>query len=121
MRVYKSTQLPSFNGGATQSGSCRNAPREVHVLLLTPVHVLLQILQSLRQLSCLLVSKADLEQTLVAHSVRRLRKSSNEEVQRVASKLIDKWKQVVLMERPAALQHEPQLPARQLDEAIYIT
>ena len=85
------------------------------------MHGLPQILQSLRQLSCLLVSKADLEQTLVAHSVRRLRKSSNEEVQRVASKLIDKWKQVVLMERPAALLQQPQRPVPSPEEPIHIT
>ena len=95
--------------------------RTAHIRKLNLMHVLLQILQSLRQLSCLLVSKADLEQTLVAHSVRRLRKSSNEEVQRIASKLIDKWKQVVLMERPGTLQQQPQLPVASADEPIHLT
>lgn len=55
----------------------------------------------LRQLSCLLVSKADLEQTGVAFSVRKLRKSNHEEVQRIASNLIEKWKKVVMTEKPA--------------------
>ncbi len=59
-----------------------------------------QVLGSLRQLSCLLVSKADLEQTGVAFSVRKLRKSDHEEVQRIASNLIEKWKKVVLAEKP---------------------
>ncbi|CAL8462494.1 g2027 [Coccomyxa elongata] len=59
-----------------------------------------EVLGSLRQLSCLLVSKSDLEQTGVAFSVRKLRKSDHEEVQRIASNLIEKWKKVVLAEKP---------------------
>jgi transcription elongation factor S-II len=66
----------------------------------------LQLLQSLRQLSCLLVSKADLEQTGVAFSVRKLRKSENEEVQRIASNLIEKWKNIVLSQKHVRRQVE---------------
>ena len=61
----------------------------------------LQILGSLRQLSCLMVSKADLEVTGVAFSVRKLRKSEHLEIQRIASNLIDKWKRAILSEREA--------------------
>ena len=61
----------------------------------------MQILGSLRQLSCLMVSKADLEVTGVAFSVRKLRKSEHLEVQRIASNLIDKWKRAILSEREA--------------------
>ena len=61
----------------------------------------LQVLSSLRQLSCLMVSKADLEVTGVAFSVRKLRKSEHLEIQRIASNLIDKWKRAVLSEREA--------------------
>ena len=60
-----------------------------------------QILGSLRQLSCLVVSKADLEVTGVAFSVRKLRKSEHLEIQRIASNLIDKWKRAILSEREA--------------------
>ena len=60
-----------------------------------------QILGSLRQLSCLVVSKADLEVTGVAFSVRRLRKSDHLEIQRIACNLIDKWKRAILSEREA--------------------
>ena len=58
-------------------------------------------MSSLRQLSCLTVSKADLEVTGVAFSVRKLRKSEHVEIQRIASNLIDKWKRAVLSEREA--------------------
>ena len=58
-------------------------------------------MSSLRQLSCLTVSKADLEVTGVAFSVRKLRKSEHLEIQRIASNLIDKWKRAVLSEREA--------------------
>ena len=61
----------------------------------------MQILGSLRQLSCLVVSKADLEVTGVAFSVRKLRKSEHLEIQRIASNLIDKWKRAILSEREA--------------------
>lgn len=61
----------------------------------------MQVLGSLRQLSCLMVSKADLEVTGVAFSVRKLRKSDHLEIQRIASNLIDKWKRAVLSEREA--------------------
>lgn len=61
----------------------------------------MQVLGSLRQLSCLMVSKADLEVTGVAFSVRKLRKSGHLEIQRIASNLIDKWKRAVLSEREA--------------------
>lgn len=60
-----------------------------------------QVLGSLRQLSCLVVSKADLEITGVAFSVRKLRKSEHMEIQRIASNLIDKWKRAILSEREA--------------------
>lgn len=63
--------------------------------------MLLQVLGSLRQLSCLMVSKADLEVTGVAFSVRKLRKSEHLEIQRIASNLIDKWKRAILSEREA--------------------
>ena len=58
-------------------------------------------MSSLRQLSCLTVSKADLEVTGVAFSVRKLRKSEHLAIQRIASNLIDKWKRAVLSEREA--------------------
>lgn len=48
-----------------------------------------------------MVSKADLEVTGVAFSVRKLRKSDHLEIQRIASNLIDKWKRAVLSERQA--------------------
>ncbi len=70
----------------------------------TPVSLCIcamQILGSLRQLSCLVVSKADLEVTGVAFSVRKLRKSEHLEIQRIASNLIDKWKRAILSEREA--------------------
>ena len=48
-----------------------------------------------------MVSKADLEVTGVAFSVRKLRKSEHLDVQRIASNLIDKWKRAILSEREA--------------------
>ena len=48
-----------------------------------------------------MVSKADLEVTGVAFSVRKLRKSEHLEIQRIASNLIDKWKRAILSEREA--------------------
>ncbi len=71
----------------------------MHPLARLDMH--LQVLGSLRQLSCLMVSKADLEVTGVAFSVRKLRKSDHLEIQRIASNLIDKWKRAVLSEREA--------------------
>lgn len=77
----------------------------------------MQILGSLRQLSCLMVSKADLEVTGVAFSVRKLRKSEHLEVQRIASNLIDKWKRAILSEREAlnniAIAQQQQLSQQQ--------
>ena len=81
----------------------------------------MQVLGSLRQLSCLMVSKADLEVTGVAFSVRKLRKSDHLEIQRIASNLIDKWKRAVLSEREAlnniamAQQQQQQQKAAQME------
>lgn len=84
----------------------------------------MQVLGSLRQLSCLLVSKTDLEQTGVAFSVRKLRKSDHEEIQRIASNLIEKWKKVVLAEKPVQqrmpVQHKLQMQSS-VDAPIVLT
>lgn len=64
-----------------------------------------------------MVSKADLEVTGVAFSVRKLRKSEHLEVQRIASNLIDKWKRAILSEREAlnniAIAQQQQLSQQQ--------
>lgn len=50
------------------------------------------LLDTLRILSSLIISKADLEASLVGRSVARLRASESKEVASIATRLVEKWK-----------------------------
>lgn len=60
-----------------------------------------QKLEQLRKLSVMHVSKAHLVESQVAGAVRKLTKSDNAEVARLAQRVVDKWKAQVLK------QHSP--------------
>ena len=57
-----------------------------------------QLLQSLRHLDSLQLHAAELTSSQVGLSVKQLRKHDNEQVQRLATRLTQKWRDIVVKE-----------------------